>query len=198
MIAINQSIPSKIVSCSKEIEALTVQLLLKQPINLCLIYNPPNSEFNYRQKLLEYLSEAMQSAEEVILLGDFNAPDINWSTLSGSSDFSSNLCDLIFQHNYVQQVDHPTHIHGNILDLIITSSENSVSDINLSLEFNQTIKSDHYLISFKLHQISPTPSSSKDPVYVFDYHKGDYEGLNDVLISTDFSICYQSNNVEFI
>ena len=98
----------------------------------------------------------------------------------------------------MQQVDHPTHIHGSILDLIITSSENSVSDINLSLEFNQTIKSDHYLISFKLHQTSPTPSSSKDPVYVFDYHKGDYEGLNDFLISTDFSICYQSNNVEFI
>ena len=71
MIAINQSIPTKIVSCSKEVEALTVQLLLKQPINLCLIYNPPNSELNYRQKLLEYLSETMQSTEEVILLGDY-------------------------------------------------------------------------------------------------------------------------------
>ena len=198
MIAINQSIPTKIVSCSKEVEALTVQLLLKQPINLCLIYNPPNSELNYRQKLLEYLSETMQSTEEVILLGDFNAPDINWSNLSGSSDFSSNLCDLIFQHNYVQQVDHPTHIHGNIFDLINTSSESSVSDINSTVEFNQTIKSDHYIISFKLHQSSPTPPTSKDPVYIFDYHKGDYEGLNNFLISIDFSICYQSNNVEFI
>ena len=140
----------------------------------------------------------MQSTEEIIVLGDFNAPDINWSTLSANSDFSSNLCDLIFQYNYVQQVNHPTHIHGNILDLIITSSADSVSDINLTQEFNQAIKSDHYLIDFKLHVTISTPTTSKDPVYIFDYHKGDYEGLNDFLNSTDFSICYQSNNTEFI
>ena len=140
----------------------------------------------------------MQSTEEVILLGDFNVPDINWSTLSGCSDFSSNLCDLIFQHNYVQQVAHPTQIHGNILDLIITSSEDMVSDINLTQEFNQAIKSDHYLINFKLHLTSSAPTTSKDPVYIFDFHKGDYDGLNDFLTNTDFSTCYQSNNVEFI
>ena len=50
---------------------------------------------------LAYLTDIMQSTEEVILLYDFNAPDINWSTLSASSDFSLNLCDLIFQYNYV-------------------------------------------------------------------------------------------------
>ena len=43
-----------------------------------------------------------------------------------------------------------------------------------------------------------TPITSKDPVYIFDYHKGDYEGLNDFLNSTDFSTFYQSNNTEFI
>ena len=136
MIAINHSIPSKIISCSNEVEALTVQLLLKQPINLCLIYNPPNSESSYHQKLLAYISDIMQSTVEVILLGDFNAPGINWSTLSASSDFSSNLCGLIFQFNYVQQLNHPTHIHGNniILDLIITSSADTISDINLTQE----------------------------------------------------------------
>ena len=188
MIAINQSIPSKIISISKEVEALTVQLLLEQPINLCLIYNPPNSESNYQQKLLAYLSDNMQATEEVILLGDFNVPDINWATLSGSSDLSSKLCDLIFQHNYVQQVDHPTHIHGNILDLIITSSEDTVSGINITKEFNQAIKLDHYLISFKLQLTSLSPTTSKDPVYIFDYHKGDYESLNDLLYNTDFPL----------
>ena len=43
IIVINQSIPSKIINCPNEVEALTVQLLLKQPINLCLIYSPLNS-----------------------------------------------------------------------------------------------------------------------------------------------------------
>ena len=120
-------------------------------------------------------------------MGDFNAADINWSTLSASSDLSLNLCDLIIQYNYFQLVNHPTHIHGNILDLIITSSADTVSDINLIQEFNQAIKSDHYLISFEFHLTSSTSNTSKDPVYIFDYHKRDYEGLNDFLNSTDFS-----------
>ena len=197
MLAVNHLIPSKLISCPMEIEALTIQLLLKQPINLCLLYNPPNPEISYQQKLLAYVSEIMQSREEVILLGDFNAPDINWLTLSASRNFSCNLCDLIFQHNYVQHVDHSTHIYGNILDLLITSSADLVSDISFHQEFDQ-VKSDHYIINFKLHFTSSTSTTSKDPIYIFDYHKGDYEGLNNFLYNTDFSACYQSNDVEFI
>ena len=121
------------------------------------------------------------------------------STLSASNDFSLNLCNLIFQFDYVQQVNHPTHIQGNILDLIITSSVDIVSDNNLTRQFDQAIKSDHHLISFKLHLTSSTPITSKGPVYIFDYDKGDYDGLNDFLNNIDFSsICYQSNNVKFI
>ena len=54
------------------------------------------------------------------------------------------------------------------------------------------------MISFKLHLTYSTPITSKDPVYIFDYHKGDYKSLNDFLNNIDFSTCYQSNNVEFI
>ena len=160
-----------------------------------LAMQPSYSESKYQ---LAYLSDNMQATEEVILLGNFNVPDINWATLSGSSDLSSKLCDLIFQHNYVQKADHPTHIHGNILVLIITSSEDTVSGINITQEFNQEIKLDHYLISLKLQATSLSPTTSKYPVYIFDYHKGDYESLNDLLYNTDFSTCYQSSDVEFI
>ena len=30
-----------------------------------------------------------------IIVGDFNLPDICWSTLSGTSPFSNSLCDLV-------------------------------------------------------------------------------------------------------
>ena len=133
----------------------------------------------------------MQATEEVILLGDFNVPDINWATLSGSSNLSSNPCDLIFQHNYMQQVDtYPWKYFG--------PPENTISGINLTQEFYQAIKSDHCLISFKLHLTFLSPMTSKDPVYIFTYHKGDHEGLYDLLYNTDFSTCYQSSDVEFI
>ena len=32
----------------------------------------------------------------IVIMGDFNTPDVDWSTLSASSEFSSKLCDLEF------------------------------------------------------------------------------------------------------
>ena len=46
-------------------------------------------------------------------MGDFNTPDIAWSMLSVTSQFSSKICDLVFQHNYIQIVEYSTHVQGN-------------------------------------------------------------------------------------
>ena len=61
---------------------------------------------------------------------------MNWSTLSASINFSLYL----LQFNYIQQVNHPTHIHGNILDVIITSSLDTACGINFTQDSNQAIK----------------------------------------------------------
>ena len=68
-------------------------------------------------------------------------------------------------------------------------------------QFNQAIKSNHHLISFKLHLTSSTTITSKNPVYplyIFDYYKGSCDGLNDFLNNVDFCTCYQSNNMKCI
>jgi len=48
---------------------------------------------------------------------DFNFPDINWSSLIGSSLSSNTFCEFIFDCNLTQHVMQPTHIKGNILIL---------------------------------------------------------------------------------
>jgi len=63
----------------------------------------------------------MEEEVPIVIMGDFNTPDINWSTLSANSQFSYKICDLIHQHNCTQLVEYSAHIHGNILDLIITT-----------------------------------------------------------------------------
>ena len=60
----------------------------------------------------------MQSNDNIVILGDFNAPDIDWLTLSADSGFSIQLCDLIFQYHLTQVNMSSTHEHGNILDLL--------------------------------------------------------------------------------
>ena len=54
----------------------------------------------------------------LIILGDFNFPDINWSTLTATSPLSSSFCDNLFSTNLIQYVNESTHLHGNLLDLL--------------------------------------------------------------------------------
>jgi len=54
-------------------------------------------------------------------MGDFNSPDINWQTFASTTVSSDHLRDLIIDHNLFQLLNVPTHIYGNILDLIISS-----------------------------------------------------------------------------
>ena len=91
-------------------EALLVQVFTKHPIILCLIYNPPNANDEYHQQLLKFLHSLSTYSCEVILMGDFNIPDVNW-TLSGSHHFSHQFCEAIFDLNLIQLIDLPTHVH---------------------------------------------------------------------------------------
>ena len=84
----------------------------------------------------------------VIIIGDFNCSDICWSTLTGSSSFPKDLCNLAFKHNLVQLVDFPPHSSGSTLDLIFSSPGVHVRDLNKFnhyIFFAQTIVQFHYL-----------------------------------------------------
>ena len=105
-------------------------------------YNPPNS--GQQEKLQTFLSDIMQSDGDVIILSDFNTPDIDWSTLTVEYSFSLQLCNLIFQYNYSQVITSPTHKHGHLLHLIITNNDDIISDVQVHSEDTLTIKSDHY------------------------------------------------------
>ena len=128
MLAIDISIPSKILPSPNDIEVIVVQITTYNPTTLCLVYNPPNSTVTYQQNLLNFLSDIMQSSDNAVILGDFNMPDICWSSLSADSNFLSPFCDLVFQYNFSQLIEFPTHTHGNILDLIISNCDELVSN----------------------------------------------------------------------
>ena len=72
----------------------------------------------------------------MIILGDFNFPSINWQTLLGTSEASSLFCDFVYNNNLDQLVTEPTHVKGNILDLIL-----SVYSRNIPFS------TDHFIIS---------------------------------------------------
>ena len=49
LIAIEGSVFSQLIDCPKELELLLMQIGIKHPTRICLVYNPPNSCVKYKQ-----------------------------------------------------------------------------------------------------------------------------------------------------
>ena len=111
-------------------------------------------------------------------------PDVDWDTLSGSSLPSKSFCDFVFQNNLSQLVHSLTHLKGNILDLVLTNSDELINNVEVILP-HQSLSSDHYIISFQLSLFKPVLSREK-PRYVFDFPKANLSGLCDFLLDMDF------------
>ena len=91
---------------------------------------PTFSVRSYLNNILDHLERLITIYElPIIVLGDFNCPDICWHTLASHSSRSSALCDFIFDNNMSQLITYPTHHNGHILDLLFTNDPDSVGDI---------------------------------------------------------------------
>lgn len=71
-----------------------VELEVQPRTKVCCVYVPPacsEEEFN---QLLDFIQSIPDDCDQ-LLLGDFNAPDVNWNTLTATAIHSSSLCDAI-------------------------------------------------------------------------------------------------------
>ena len=139
----------------------------------------------------------MATSGPVLIMGDFNRPDINWLSLTSSSLLSNIFCDFVFDNNLSQLVQEPTHSKNNCLDLILSNSPDNVGPIDIAQ--NSLIQSDHFMLSFVLW--SPIRSPSKPPTIsrcVPDLSKLNYSDLAQHLFDTDFSECLLSSDANHI
>ena len=197
LIATAFHIPSCSLYSQSDPVILTIKLYLPSPVIFCVIYIPPSSSDSSWSSMLDYLTHLFTSVDlHVVVVGDFNSPDIYWPLLSASSSFFSQLCDLVFDPNLYQCVDQPTHIKGNILDLIITNSIDRISGVTIHQE--PFSSSDPLPISFSLLDIKTYTSHQLRPLNFFNYAKADYHGMCDFLLDWDFSSCFDSLDIDVI
>ncbi len=97
LIGVSKSIPSRLYLRGDNTELIAVEMLTNPSLILCCVYAPPNSSIDYCTSITNSLG-SLPASKNVIILGDFNCPDINWNCLSGSTDFSTKLCDFSFEN----------------------------------------------------------------------------------------------------
>ena len=91
----------------------------------------------------------------------------------------------------------PTHRKGNILDLVLTNDESLVEAVMVHPESDSPFPTDHFMVSFTFVGCSMCDSCSA-PVYVYDYPKADWVGMCNHLLDCDFSMCFETTDVEVI
>ena len=91
----------------------------------------------------------------------------------GTSNSSNSFCNFVFECDLNQHV-------GNILDLILTSSNVSVSNLIIH-PFSVINFSDHFAISFD-YSCHTSSSVESIPGYVFDFCKADYNGISSLTL----------------
>jgi hypothetical protein len=113
----------------------------KTLVGVC--YRPPSSKDANDRALYSLLSKV--SKDRLIVMGDFNFPELKWSQPESLSD--SHLFLKCLNDNFLEQlVDEPTR-GNNILDLVITSDISIINSVTVGEPFET---SDHQVIRFEL------------------------------------------------
>ena len=112
------------------------------------------------------------------------------------SDLSSSFSKCIIVGDFNQHVSEPTHVKGNLLDLVLTSASVVVNHLTVH-PLSVVDFSDHRAISFDFCCTASTVPKCI-PGYVFDFGNADYESISSFLFESDFSVLYDCFDIEYI
>ena len=180
-IAISETNPPQKFKESCWVETTTVEG--KKRLYAC-IYRSPNSDSEENHKLLNNIAWAKTNFQEIVLIGDFNLPSIDWATDTATGIYAKEFLECCIENNLEQMIEFPTrHRSGqesSLLDLILTNEPDCIRDIYQKAPFG---KSDHEVIEFSaIH-------GHQQPTYVperYNFRKMDISSFTDQMDTVDW------------
>jgi len=108
-------------------------------------YRPPDQEEEVDEAFYRQLKAASQS-QALVLVGDFNHPDICWEDHTARHTQSRRFLQGINDNFLMQVVEEPTS-RGILLDLVLTNREGLVEDVRVGGRLGC---SDHEMVNFRI------------------------------------------------
>ena len=192
LLAVHTSIPAiRRYDLETDCELLWAELtLLSRKMLVGVYYRPPGSSCDSLYELRRSFS-SIPGSQPFLVCGDFNAPSINWDTVSptSSSSISSTLCDLALDFHLTQLVREPTR-ESHILDLLLTSDDSLFREVTVTDNLPGT---DHSAVRFSLATRPPPSSAPKRTV--FNFKKANFDEFREKLSNASWDDIFRSTCV---
>ena len=144
---------------------------------------PDTNTFNIQQldEALRKIPQPKETLLNVIVTGDFNVPDIDWSNLiiKGNPQYGRELNELMkdtLQDNNLTQCNHKPTRYDNILDLVCTTNPDLITSITTAGGM-----SDHEIVISIVDMKAKT--TKKKPRRVYIYKNGNIKNIREDLIT---------------
>ncbi|BHF78268.1 hypothetical protein SprV_0602138100 [Sparganum proliferum] len=123
-------------SCSSEAIWLSIKVPSSPSLDVLTVYRPPRRDNMADARLLEEL-EKFATRADILIMGDFNAPHIDWSSTHANSSeqtFDMSFLNTALKLFLTQHVMLPTRVRegqqANCLDLVLTKSQDSIDEVS--------------------------------------------------------------------
>ena len=151
-------------------------------VYVAVVYRPPSSNAVFNNLLSSFLSEFCLD-KEVILVGDFNLPAINWTDVGMDvPPLESMFVDTFSSLGLTQWVAEATFPRsGNILDLVLTSEQDRIGSIEVLAPLpgfdHCPVIFDYVFQSVSCSDVVTDPSCAQRRAW----HKGNYASVRQQL-----------------
>jgi hypothetical protein len=177
-----------------------VVLLRRYNLYLVVLYRPPSYAERENQQVVDFLLDFCGD-KEVVVLGDFNLPTVDWGSEVGCVPRGMGVRDGLFLDCFsslglVQWVFEPTFVDsGNILDLVLTSEDDRIDSVQVLPPFprcHHCVVLVRYCFQFDA-QVAAIPQRKRC------WHRGKYYRISESLgdIDWEFEFRYLSVDLMF-
>ena len=152
---------------------------------ICLYRKPGFSaaDVDYINDCIKCLQGLCSTDKLVVITGDCNLPDINWSYYHAPNNpIYNTFLDFVNNYGFHQYVNEPTR-DNHILDIVMATDNTFLNDISVLEPLGS---SDHNILIFKVNAPTNFIDSPESELY-YDFAAADYSAINYYLNSFNWS-----------
>ena len=164
-------------------------------VHVVVVYRPPSYTPNSNSELLRHLYSLCEG-KEVIVVGDFNLPALDWSPEGKVASYPPldqsflDVFNTLGLRQWVHETTFPTS--GNILDLVLTSEDDRIGQIMIPPPLPGC---DHCpTVVEYIFTDAESQAPIQDPQPRRAWHKGKYNRVQSNLTDTDWATTFEGLN----